>query len=238
MFPNWWLLNFWKQLRNPNLFCKEVKSKWNSYLSLSSCGPDYRVVCFSDMLASGWGSLWESSSFVHWFVPSVFRDISGADPEWTWTSGLKINSSSREGAPKVRLLGPMFCYSTLNFLKKLKDIIFLWSGNCCVFYQVSPRMLHTIFLVQSCKFLPVSQSCHFLQEKTEQSLRLNYQFMKEFNSLIRIMFLVRKKNEKRLIITVSNIHKICVSYFHFTPFLPLTWQEKHFFTRQVKVLYK
>ena len=38
-----------------------------------------------------------------WFLLSVFRDISGADADWTWSSGFSRNSSSWERAPKKRL---------------------------------------------------------------------------------------------------------------------------------------
>ena len=47
------------------------------------------------MPASGWGSLWESSSFVPWFVLNVFRDISAVVPEWPWISGFMRKSSFR-----------------------------------------------------------------------------------------------------------------------------------------------
>ena len=180
------------------------------------------------MPASGWGSLWESSSFVHWFLPSGFRDVSRANPEWPWISELKLNSSIWEGAPKVRLLGPLFCYSTLTFLRNLNDITFLWSRSCCVLCQVAPRMLFIILLVQGCNFLPISQSCQFLQEEIEQPLRLKQLFPNEFNPLLVIIILVRKKNEIRLIINVSDIHNHCDSYIHIS-FFYLFLGRKHKF---------
>ena len=60
------------------------------------------VVSDSELLASGWVSLWESSSFVPCFVPYAFRDISGAVPEWPWPSGFMRKSSKRDSAPRMR----------------------------------------------------------------------------------------------------------------------------------------
>ena len=56
------------------------------------------------MPASGWGSLWESSSFVPWFMLYVFRDVFGAVPEWAWINGFMRKSSSRYNAPKMKFL--------------------------------------------------------------------------------------------------------------------------------------
>ena len=43
--------------------------------------------------ASGWGSLYESSSFVPWFVLNAFRDITGVVPDLPWISGFMRKSS-------------------------------------------------------------------------------------------------------------------------------------------------
>ena len=53
-------------------------------MSRRSFWPEFCIVWLPKMPASGWGSLWESSSFVPWFVINAFRDISGVVPEWPW----------------------------------------------------------------------------------------------------------------------------------------------------------
>ena len=52
--------------------------------------------------ASGWGSFWDSSSFVPWFILNTFRDASGVVPEWPWSSGFMRKSSSLASAPGIR----------------------------------------------------------------------------------------------------------------------------------------
>ena len=70
----------------------------------------------------GWEPFRERSSFVPWFSPYVFRDVSGTDLEWPWISGFRINSSSRDRAPKMRLclteLLELLCY-LLIFRRKM-----------------------------------------------------------------------------------------------------------------------
>ena len=85
-----------------------------------SSGPEFRVVWLWETLVSGWGSLWESSSFVPWFLPSVFREVSGAVPEWHCIRGFRRNSSSRDRAPKMRL--SVLLNSLVNFLVTLPSI--------------------------------------------------------------------------------------------------------------------
>ena len=72
------------------------------------------------MPASGWGSLWESSSFVPCFVPNAFRDVSGAVSEWPWTSGFMRKSSRRDKAPNMRLC--VLLNSCDNFFVTLPSI--------------------------------------------------------------------------------------------------------------------
>ena len=68
----------------------------------------------------GWGSLWGQSSFVPWFSPYAFRDVSEADPEWFWINGFKRNSSSRDRAPKLRI--SLLLNSLDNFFLTLPSI--------------------------------------------------------------------------------------------------------------------
>ena len=72
------------------------------HLSWPTSGSEFCAVLLQKMPASGWRLLWESSSFVPWFVPSAFRDISGAVPVWPSTSGFMRKTSSRASAPSMR----------------------------------------------------------------------------------------------------------------------------------------
>ena len=84
--------NFWINISSSNLWL----------LSWPSSGPEFQVVWLWKMPASGGGSLWKSSSFVPWFVPYAFRDVSGAVPEWPWISGFMRKSSRGDSASKMR----------------------------------------------------------------------------------------------------------------------------------------
>ena len=75
---------------------------FDSLLSWPSSGSEFRVVWLWKMLGSRWGSLWKLSPFVPWFVLYVFRDISGAVPEWPWISRFMRKSSRRDNAPNMR----------------------------------------------------------------------------------------------------------------------------------------
>ena len=71
-------------------------------LSRQSFGPKFCVVWLRKMPASGWGSLWESSSFVPWFSTFVFRNVPGTVPECVVICWFKRNSSNLDRAPKMR----------------------------------------------------------------------------------------------------------------------------------------
>ena len=70
--------------------------------------------------ASGWGSLWESSSFVPWLIVNTFRDVSGVVPEWPWNSGFMRKSSSLASAPSIWF--SVLLNSCDNFLVTLPPI--------------------------------------------------------------------------------------------------------------------
>ena len=55
--------------------------------------PEFPVVWLPKMPASGWGSLWESSIFVPWFLLNAFRDITGVVPDLPWISEFMRKSS-------------------------------------------------------------------------------------------------------------------------------------------------
>ena len=65
--------------------------------------PDFSVVWLWETPASGWGSIWESSSFAPWFVCNVFWNVAGVVPEWPGISGFRRKSSRRDSAPIMRL---------------------------------------------------------------------------------------------------------------------------------------
>ena len=76
-------------------WCMKTIKSYNvsDLLSRRSFWPEFRIVWFPKMPASGWGSLWESSSFVPWFVLNAFRDITGVVPDLPWISGFMRKSS-------------------------------------------------------------------------------------------------------------------------------------------------
>ena len=92
--------------------------KW--YLSCVSSGPEFPAIWLWDMLASGWGSLWESFSFVPWLVPYAFRDVSGMVREWPWICGFMRKSSRRDNASKKR--SSVLLNSCDNFFVTLPSI--------------------------------------------------------------------------------------------------------------------
>ena len=100
-------------------------------MSWPTSGPEFRVVRFWKMPASGWGSLWESSSFVHWLVPYAIQDVSGLVPEWPWISGFMRNSSRGDEAPNVRFYVPLNSWD--NFFVTLHSIFsetWLMQSSC------------------------------------------------------------------------------------------------------------
>ena len=81
------------------------------------------------MPASGWGSLWESSSFVPWFSTFVFRNVPGTVSECVVICGFKRNSSNLDRAPKMRDF--VLLNSWDSFLVTLPSI----SSETCVIYS-------------------------------------------------------------------------------------------------------
>ena len=56
------------------------------------------------------------------------------------------------------------CDSSLNFLRNLSYVVFLWSRNIRVLCQLAPGMFLTFFFVWCWQFLLVSNKCHFLRK--------------------------------------------------------------------------
>ena len=84
-----------------------------------------------EKLSSGWGTLWELSSFVPWLVPYVFRDVSGAVPDRPWIGGFLRRSSKQDSASKMRLSVLLNSYDTFfAFLPSIQlEALVLYS--CC-----------------------------------------------------------------------------------------------------------
>ena len=98
-------------------------------MSRQSFGPEFCVVWPRKMPASGWGSLWELSSFVPWFSTFVFRNVPGTVPECVVICGFKRNSSNLDRAPKMR--DYVLLNSWDSFLMTLPSI----SSENCVIYS-------------------------------------------------------------------------------------------------------
>ena len=114
--------------RIPDLL--EDKSSFTDlYVSRQSFGPKFRVVWPRKMPASGWGSLWESSSFVPWFSTFVFRNVPGTVSECVRICWFKRNSSNLDRAPKMR--DSVRLNSWDNFLVTLPPIC----SETCVIYS-------------------------------------------------------------------------------------------------------
>ena len=72
------------------------------FLSGPTSGPEFCVVWLRKRPASGWGSLWELSSFVRWLSTFVFRNVSGRVPECVRICWFRRNSSNLDRALKMR----------------------------------------------------------------------------------------------------------------------------------------
>ena len=99
---------------------------------------------------------------------SVFRDVSGAAPEWPWSSGFRRNSSSWVRISRMRLypielLGQLICYYTFYLLRDLSSMILLWFDSTWVLCRVVPGIFLIILLVKGCNISVISQSCHLKQ---------------------------------------------------------------------------
>ena len=98
-------------------------------MSRQSFGPKFCVVWPPKMPASGWGSLWESSSFVPWFSTFVFRNVPGTVPECVRICGFKRKLSTLDRAPKMR------DYVLLNSWDSFLVTLPSTSSETCVIYS-------------------------------------------------------------------------------------------------------
>ena len=140
-------------------------------MSRQSFVPKLYVVWQRKMPASGWGSLWESSSFVPWFSTFVFRNVPGTVPECVFICWFKRNSCNLDRAPRKRdsvLLyswDSFFTDSAFYLLRKLCDIFVVNSRNGRVSWLAVPRMFLLRFSCNGCQLSFVSQRCHLLKGK-------------------------------------------------------------------------
>ena len=141
------------------------------WLSRLSFWPEFRIVWLPKMPASGWRSLWESSSFVPWFVLNAFRDITGVVPDLPWISGFMRKSSFTW----VKWVGNVSLYRNYpqkNRSIRLYSVLHPESNFWWVFPNGSgkvPETFHNTFLGCSSKFsvtyccqLSFVSGCHFL----------------------------------------------------------------------------
>ena len=77
-------------------------------LSRQCFGPKFCVVWPRNMPASGWWSLWESSSFVPWFSTFVFQNVSRTVSQCVRICWFKRNSSNLDRALKI---GTLSCWT-------------------------------------------------------------------------------------------------------------------------------
>ena len=124
VFVSCWLFS-----KDLSLFLCFVQKLIFSRLSRQSFGPEFCVVWPPKMPASGWGSFWESSSFVPWFSTFVFRNVPGTVPEWVLLCWFKRNSSNLDRAPKMRDSVRLNSWDSL--LVTLSSI----SSETCVLYS-------------------------------------------------------------------------------------------------------
>ena len=170
-----WKLQIEFSLQFPDLrftFRFSISTDWGFlHLSRRSFWPDFRIVRLPKMPASGWGSLWESSSFVPWLVLNAFRDITGVVPDLPWISGFMRKSSFTW----VKWVGNVSLYR--NYPQNIRSIrmysvLYPESNFWWVFRNGSGMVLETFhntflggsskfFLIYCCQLSFVS-GCHFL----------------------------------------------------------------------------
>ena len=106
-----------------NFSCSSFTMSW------PTSRPAFCVVWLRKRPASGWGSLWESSSFVPWFSTFVFRNVLGTVPECVRICGFKRKSSNLDRADKMR--DSVLLNSWDSFLVTLPSV----SSETCVIYS-------------------------------------------------------------------------------------------------------
>ena len=124
VLENYEFKNGWRSVNTDELLLRS-----STYLSGHSFGPEFCVVWPWKMPASGWGSLWESSSFVPWFSTFVFRNVPGTVLECVCICWFERNSSNLDRASEMR--DSIRLNSWDSFLVILPSI----SSETCVIYS-------------------------------------------------------------------------------------------------------
>ena len=176
-----------------------VISSWTPVtVSWPSSAPEFRVAWLWKVPASGWESLWESSSFVSWLVLNALQDASGVVLEWPWISGLMRKSSRRSNAPNMRF--SVLLNSCENFLMTLPSIsseIWVMLSSC----DLATFEFNATLLMRCSSYFSLFNATSFLL-----FLRDAFSTGKEFSKIKSwVSFLERKI---KLLCTVFNNGKI------------------------------
>ena len=196
------------------------------------------------MPASGWGSLWEWSSFVPRFSTFVFRNVPGTVPECVRICGFKRISSNLDRAPKMRdsvprnswdsflLILPSISSETCVIYSSLilgtdvfRDWPFLGCSSCVSLVTAANFRLFlnfTIFLKGKCWAVIMTQLVFFC-ESTWGYNKKCYSFENQTS-----------RNQYSQLI-IQKIIRISLLVLSFLLFLPFGWREAELFTGQVKV---
>ena len=120
LFDNW--------MKRTVIFSLEAFLQKSTRVSVSqqSSRSEFWAFWPQKMPASGWGSLWELSSFVPWFSAFVFRNVPGTVSECVVICWFKRNSSNLDRASEMR--DSILLNSWDSFLVTLPSI----SSESCV----------------------------------------------------------------------------------------------------------
>ena len=170
------------------------------------------------MPASGWGSLWESSSFVPWFSTFVFRNVPGTVPECVVICWFKRNSSNLDRAPKMR--DSVLLNYWDSFLLTLPSI----SSETCVIYSsliLGTDVFHdwpflgcsscVSLVTAGCQLSFLSQRCHSWRQNATQLWRLKYFVFVNQVEIITKMLLFKINNWSQSVQSTDNQSDIMVS---------------------------
>ena len=188
-----------------------AKKFWAGFSKLHSTCPNERCRChkhrlgqssvFSDseVLASGWWSLSELSSFVPSLVRSVFRDISWAVPEWPLIGGFKRKSFRRTSAPRMRLSVLLNSWDNFFFtLTSFSSETWVVVSSCDLgTFEFCAKLLlafsSQFSLLRAASFRLFLKVAIFYGKSNEERLMLNYHFMNELNLFLHFQYLRKAK---------------------------------------------
>ena len=164
--------------------------------SWPTSGPRFCVIWVRKMPASGWGSLWDSSSFVPWFSTLVFRNSSGVRP-YVWVQDKFVyfrQSAQKAVLCPAELLRQFFNDSAFNLLRNLCDVFRVNSRNRRVSWLAVSRMFLVCFSCNGCQLSFVSQWRHLFEGKMLRSYEDWISFSVNRLENITKMWFFRKNN--------------------------------------------